>query len=46
MSELEMDGPDKLPHLEEAMRREGFTTSEIEAVFHGNVLRVYREILG
>lgn len=43
--ELEMGSADKLPLLEAAMRREGFTTSEIEAVFHRNVLRVYREIL-
>lgn len=43
--ELEMNGADRLPHLEAAMRQEGFTTSEIEAVFYKNVLRVYREIL-
>ncbi len=34
-----------LPLLEEEMRRQGFTEAEIEAVFHGNVLRVYRDVL-
>lgn len=43
--ELELCGADRLPLLEAAMRREGFTTTEIEAVFHDNVLRLYREIL-
>lgn len=31
--------------LAHEMSREGFTTGEIEAVFHGNVLRLYRELL-
>ena len=31
--------------LADVMSREGFTTGEIEAVFHDNVLRVYRELL-
>lgn len=31
--------------LADEMSREGFTTREIEAVFHDNVLRVYRELL-
>lgn len=43
--ELELCGADRLPLLETAMRRDGFTTREIEAVFHENVLRLYREIL-
>lgn len=43
--ELEMEDAGKLPLLAEVMRREGFTSSEIEAVFYKNVLRVYREIL-
>lgn len=43
--ELEIKGADQLPFLETAMRREGFTTTEIEAVFYKNVLRVYKEIL-
>ncbi len=43
--ELEMKTAADLPLLEAEMRRQGFTESEIEAVFHGNVLRVYREVL-
>ena len=35
----------KLPMLADAMEREGFTASEIEAVFCKNVLRVYKDIL-
>ena len=31
--------------LAEAMERDGFRTGEIEAVFYGNVMRVYQEIL-
>lgn len=34
-----------LPLLEDGMKKAGFTTSEIEAVFHGNVLRLYKEVL-
>lgn len=43
--ELEIKSPKDLPLLEARMRKEGFTEGEIEAVFHGNVLRVYKEIL-
>ncbi len=43
--ELEMKTAADLPLLEAEMRRQGFTESEIEAVFHGNVLRVYKEVL-
>lgn len=43
--ELEIKSPEDLPVLERAMGRAGFTESEIEAVFHKNVLRVYKEIL-
>ncbi len=42
---LEIKSPEDLPVLEAAMKKEGFTENEIEAVFHGNVLRVYKEIL-
>ncbi|MEY8352257.1 dipeptidase [Lachnospiraceae bacterium 54-53] len=42
---LEMKSPADLPVLEAAMKSAGFTESEIEAVFYGNVLRVYKEIL-
>lgn len=31
--------------LAQAMEKDGFATGEIEKVFHGNVLRVYRELL-
>lgn len=43
--ELELKGADQLPLLETAMRKEGFSSTEIEAVFHKNVLRVYKENL-
>ncbi|MCI8726455.1 MAG: membrane dipeptidase [Hungatella sp.] len=43
--DLEMKSCADLPLLEAEMRRQGFSESEIEAVFHGNVLRVYREVL-
>lgn len=43
--ELEMKSAADLPLLEREMSRQGFTQTEIEAVFHGNVLRLYREIL-
>jgi len=43
---LDLSSAADLPLLEAAMRRSGFTTSEIEAVFHGNVLRLYKEVLG
>lgn len=42
---LEMNSPEKLPMLEAAMGKAGFTESEIEAVFYKNVLRVYEELL-
>ena len=43
--DLEMKDASELPKLETEMRKQGFTSSEIEAVFYGNVLRVYKEIL-
>ncbi len=42
---LEMGDAGKLPMLADAMEREGFTPSEIEAVFCKNVLRVYKDVL-
>lgn len=42
---LEIASPDQVPLLAEALERAGFTGSEIDAVFYGNVLRVYREVL-
>ena len=44
--ELEISDAGKLGLLEEEMKRQGFTSSEIEAIFYGNVLRLYKEILG
>lgn len=43
--ELEMKDASMVPMLADAMKREGFSQSDIEAVFYKNVLRVYREIL-
>ena len=43
--ELELDKCSKMPLLADEMARQGFHEREIEAVFHGNVLRVYREVL-
>lgn len=43
--ELEMKDASMLPLLAEAMKKEGFSESDIEAVFHKNVLRLYKEIL-
>lgn len=42
---LEMRDAGRLPMLADAMEKEGFTASEIEAVFYKNVLRVYKEVL-
>lgn len=42
---VEMGDCSGMQLLADAMSREGFTDSEIEAVFSGNVLRVYRELL-
>ncbi|MCR4587246.1 MAG: dipeptidase [Lachnospiraceae bacterium] len=42
---LEMDECSKLPMLEAALMLEGFRESEIEKIFNGNVLRLYRELL-
>ena len=43
--DLELKSPEDLPMLEAAMKKAGFSDSEIEAVFYKNVLRVYKEIL-
>lgn len=42
---LEMENCAQLPKLEEELRRQHFTESEIEGIFHANVLRVYRDVL-
>lgn len=43
--DMELGDGSMLPLLEDEMRRQGFSAAEIEAVFYGNVLRVYRELL-
>ncbi len=43
--ELEMKDASGLGMLADAMWEAGFTSGEIEAVFFGNVLRVYRDVL-
>ena len=43
--ELEISGAEKMQLLAREMEREGFSIGEIEAVFHGNVLNLYREVL-
>ncbi len=43
--ELELDHCDKMPLLAQEMERQGFRTEQIEKIFHGNVLRLYREVL-
>lgn len=42
---VEMEDCSGLWMLADEMRRQGFTESETEAVFSGNVLRLYRELL-
>ncbi|MCI6887943.1 MAG: dipeptidase [Lachnospiraceae bacterium] len=42
---VEMKDCSGMQMLADEMSNQGFTTGEIEAVFSGNVLRVYREIL-
>lgn len=41
----ELTGADKLPLLEDALKKGGFSASEREKIFSGNVLRLYRELL-
>ena len=43
--ELEMDDCSKLPLLAEALRREGFTEDEVEAIFYRNARRFFEENL-
>lgn len=42
---VEMGDCSGMQMLADEMRRQGFTESETEAVFSGNVLRLYRERL-
>lgn len=41
----ELTGADKLPLLDEALKKAGFLASEREKIFSGNVLRLYRDVL-
>lgn len=43
--DLELDHCDKMQLLAQGMDRQGFSTEQIEKIFHGNVLRLYREVL-
>lgn len=43
--DLELDHCDKMPLLAQEMERQGFSAQQIEKIFHGNVLRLYREVL-
>ncbi len=43
--ELEVDSPAVFSRIADEMSRQGFTGSEIDAVFYRNVLRVFTEIL-
>ena len=43
--ELELYDASQMQRLAEGLEQAGFRTPEIEAVFHGNVLRVYKDVL-
>ncbi len=43
--EVELESAAGLPRLAAAMKKEGFTETEIDAVFYKNVYRLYRELL-
>lgn len=43
--DLELSDCSKMPLLEAELRKQGFHESEIEAIFFGNVLRLYKELL-
>lgn len=42
---LEIKDASMMPLLYNALKKEQFTEAEIEKIFHGNVLRVYKEVL-
>lgn len=44
-SQVELVDCSGMQMLADEMSRQGFTTGEIEAVFYGNVLRLYKELL-
>lgn len=41
----ELTGADRMGRLADALKRGGFTERELDKIFGGNVLRVYRELL-
>lgn len=41
-----LENPSKFPALAQALDRRGFAPADIEKVFHGNFLRVFREVCG
>lgn len=43
--ELELYDASQMPKLAEGLERAGFSAAEIEAIFYGNVLRVYKDVL-
>lgn len=43
--ELEIASPADLSKLEAALKAEGFTNEEIDAIFYKNVLRIYKQLL-
>lgn len=43
--DLELDNASKMPELEKALRKDGFSEGDIEKIFYKNVLRVYKEVL-
>lgn len=43
--DLELYDCSRMPLLAEEMEKQGFKAGEIEAIFHGNVLNLYREVL-
>ena len=40
-----MPKADKMDHLANALHKNGFTEGQIDDIFYGNVMRVYREVL-
>lgn len=42
---MELSDASRMPLLTDALKREGFTETQVEKIFSGNVLRLYREIL-
>lgn len=41
----ELTGADRMPLLADALHKSGFNAAQVEQIFSGNVLRLYREVL-